>query len=186
MAEETEKSISQILHEKTENPILKKMHEQTEKPISQILREGIEHNPRHYIVLNIFNKEIRPCARCFGLWIGTFFGFIFSSPFWLGIIKTENFNLVFILAWLFAMPSIFDWSTVKLGLRKGKNSVRVFAGFFHGVGVIIYFLVLPAGIIFKILTYALYEGVFQIFRITFHLNHYKRYEKETLQDKSKE
>jgi uncharacterized membrane protein len=170
----------------TEKPILKILHEETEKPISQILREGIEHNPRHYIILNIFDKEIHPCARCFGAWIGYLVGFILSSPFWLGYLHVNNFTLVFVIAWIFAIPALIDWSTAKLGLWEGKNSIRVATGFLYGFGVIIYLFVLPASIIFKILTYALYEGVFQTFRITFHLHHYKKYEREIPQDKSKE
>jgi uncharacterized membrane protein len=150
-----------------------------EESFKQIILDGIQHNPQHYIKIKIFGKEIHPCARCFGLWTGLIVGFIISSPFWLGIFKTENFLLIFTLAWLFAIPSIVDWSTVKLGLRKGKNSIRVFTGFLQGMGVVIYFFILPAGIIFKILTYTLYELVFNLIRWRYRIKHYHLNKKQS-------
>jgi uncharacterized membrane protein len=43
--------------------------------------------------LNIFGKKIKPCARCFGLWLGILISFIITVPFWIGIIKIDNFYL---------------------------------------------------------------------------------------------
>ncbi|MCK4365479.1 MAG: DUF2085 domain-containing protein [Thermoplasmatales archaeon] len=140
--------------------------------VVKIILEFIQHNPRHYIKLDIFGKTICPCARCFGFWIGLLVGFILSIPIWLGLFQIQNFILIFILAWLFTVPVIVDWSSVRLGLRVGKNSVRVSTGFLHGIGVIIYFFVLPAGIIFKVLTYFSYEIIFYVIRWRYHIQHY--------------
>lgn len=146
-----------------------------EETIAQIVKESIEHNPRHYIKLKIFGKEICPCARCFGMWTGLIIGFLLSSPFWLGIIRVPDryFLLIFVIAWLFAVPAIVDWTTTKLKLRKGKNSIRVITGFLHGIGINIYFFILPIDVIFKIVTYVLYEIVFNLIRRRYRIQHYK-------------
>jgi len=143
------------------------------KTTKSIILEFIEHNPKHHIRLKVFSKEICPCARCFGLWLGLFIGFFFSIPFWAGYIRVHNFFLIFAIAWVFVIPAIIDWITVKACLRKGKNSVRVATGFLYGIGVTIYLFILPAGIFFKIVTYGLYEGSFYLIRWFFHIKHYK-------------
>ena len=135
-----------------------------EDSIPKILLRYIEHNQKHYLEFLIDGKPFRPCARCFGLWIGVFIGFLLASPFWLGIFKIQNFYLTFTIAWLFALPSIIDWSTVKLGMRKGDNNIRAVVGFLHGLGIIVYFFIMPASIAFKILTYVSYELIFHIIR----------------------
>jgi len=131
-----------------------------EDTIPKILLKAIEHNKDHYITLEIFGNKYYPCARCLGLWTGIFTGFFLSSPFWLGIYHANNFFLVFTIAWLFAFPSILDWVTVKLKLRKGNDKLRVVVGFLHGLGINIYIFILPANIIFKILSYLGYEVAF--------------------------
>lgn len=146
-----------------------------EDSIVKIILKMFEHHPNHYIELNIFGKTIRPCARCFGLWTGILIGFFFSAPFWLGMIRANNFYLIFAISWLLAFPSIIGWSTVKLGLRQGNNNIRAAAGFLHGIGIITYFVVLPASILFKIVTYFAYELIFNIIRT--HL-HFKQQEKK--------
>jgi uncharacterized membrane protein len=146
-----------------------------EESIPKIILRYVEHNPEHFTRVKISGKEIYPCARCFGHWIGLLVGFILTSPFWLGIIHVldQYFLLIFVIAWLFAIPTIVDWTTIKIGLRKGNNNLRVVVGFLHGVGAIIYFFVLPADIIFKILTYSLYSGGFILIRRLYNIKHYK-------------
>lgn len=143
-----------------------------EDSVSKILLRYIEHNKRHHIKINLFGKTIYPCARCFGLWTGIAMGLIFLSPFWLGVFTAKNFYLIFTISWIFATPSIFDWSTVKLGIRKGNDNTRFIVGILYGIGVIIYFFVLPASIIFKIGTYFLYGTVFHTIRRRYHIKHY--------------
>lgn len=143
------------------------------KSIKELLLFFIQHNPRHYIKLNILRKTITPCARCFGLWTGIFVGFILLVPFLLGVFNIQNFVLIFIIAWLFVIPTIVDWGTTKLGLRKGTNSIRIATGFLHGIGLIIYFFILPANILFKISTYLLYDAIFYLIRWRYNLQHYR-------------
>ena len=65
-----------------------------EDSVGKILLKVIEHHPRHYIKINIFGKTIRACARCLGLYIGIITGFFLSAPFWLGMIRVDNFYLI--------------------------------------------------------------------------------------------
>jgi len=142
-----------------------------EETVPKIILKYIEHHKYHYLTLNIRGKEIHPCARCFGYWLGLFVGFFLLSPFWLGFIHTYDFLLVFSISWLLAIPTLLDWTTVKLGLRKGNNNIRAVVGFLHGISTVIYFLVLPAGIIFKIVTYTFYALVFNLARGKYHSRH---------------
>lgn len=143
-----------------------------EESVFKILLRYIEHHKDHYLNLNLFGTKFHPCARCFGYWLGLFIGFFLLSPFWLGFFYTDNFTLVFALSWFLAAPTITDWGTVKLGLRKGNNNIRAIAGFLHGLAVIIYFFILPAGIFFKIATYASYGFVFFFIRKKYHSTHH--------------
>ncbi len=115
----------------------------------------LEHN-EHSIDITIFGRKISPCARCTGMYLGILIGTIFSLLFWLKIFDIE-FIHAFAIAWLFAIPAIIDWSSVKLGLRKGKNNIRVATGFLLGMGIATYFFILPAAPIFKIATFGLYD-----------------------------
>ena len=151
-----------------------------EDSISKIFLTYIQHNKRHFIELNFFGKVICPCARCFGYWLGAIVGFLVSLPFWLGFLQAHNFLLIFTIAWLFVVPSIIDWSTVKLGFRKGNNTIRVIVGYLHGISVIIYFFILPASLIFKISTYTLYGSIFFIIRRYFQIKHYHFYDNSSL------
>ena len=131
-----------------------------EDTVPIILLKYIEHNREHFLTINLGDKKYYPCARCLGIGVGLITGFIITLPFLTRLFYTNNFTLVFIIAWLFAIPSIIDWSTVKLKLRKGNNKIRTLVGFLHGIGITIYFFVLPAHIIFKFGTYFLYEFIF--------------------------
>lgn len=143
-----------------------------EETVPKILLKYIEHHRYHYLTLKFLGKEIHPCARCFGYWVGLLIGFFLFSPFWSGFIHTDDFLLVFSASWVLAAPSLIDWSTVKLGLRKGNNNIRAFVGFLHGISTVMYFLVLPAGILFKVVTYTLYAVVFNLTRWTYHARHF--------------
>lgn len=123
----------------------------------------LEHN-EHCIELNIFGRKIKPCARCFGKIIGIFVSLILSLPFVFGYLKID-FATAFILSWILAFPSILDWSSVKLGIREGNNKIRFITGFLLGCGVVTYLVIMPASILFKILTLMLYEFIFAIIYI---------------------
>ena len=142
-----------------------------EESVLKIIVKYMEHHKNHYLKLKLFGKNFQPCARCFGYWSGLFVGFFLLSPFWLGFYHADNFTLMFTISWLLSIPTIADWSSVKLGLRKGNNNIRAVVGFFHGIAVIVYFLVLPASILFKISTYALYGLTFFFIRRKYHSTH---------------
>ncbi len=128
------------------------------------IKQLIEHNDEHFIELTIFGKTIRPCARCFGTFIGMLISFPVALLFYLGYLST-SFTIGFIASWMLALPAILDWSSVKLGLWSGNNRVRVASGALLGSAILSYFLVMPAGIFFKFVTYLLYTSVFSIIYI---------------------
>ena len=145
-----------------------------DESVLKIILRFIEHNPGHSLNINFLGKNFNPCARCFGTWVGGFSGLLLFSPFLFGMYAASNFFLAFLVAWLFVLPSIVDWSTIKLGLRTGNNNIRFFVGFLHGIGVVIYFFVLPAGILFKLVTYGFYGFVFVEIRRKIKLNQVKK------------
>lgn len=129
----------------------------------RFLKNMLEHN-EHYIEINLFGKKIKPCARCFGKIIGIVVSLILSLPFVFGYIKID-FITGFIASWILALPAIIDWSSVKLRIRKGSNKIRFITGFLLGCGITTYFLIMPAPILFKVLTFILYEFIFTIIYI---------------------
>jgi len=131
--------------------------------VTEYMIRALEHN-EHYIELNIFGRKIRPCARCFGKIIGIFSSLILALPFVFGYLKID-FTTAFLLSWFLAIPAIVDWSSIKLGIRDGNNKIRFITGFLLGCGVTTYFIIMPASILFKILTFTLYEFVFAIIYI---------------------
>lgn len=88
---------------------------------------------QHWITLQIFNKELRLCARCTGIVLG--FIFLKLST----VLLASSFALPattgVILAFSFALPSIIDWLTSKLRLRHSDNTVRMLTGVFEGGGI---------------------------------------------------
>jgi uncharacterized membrane protein len=55
------------------------------------------------------------------------------------LLHFNNFSLPFLigfpLSFLFALPSMVDWMTQKLGFRHSSNDVRFSTGFLEGLGV---------------------------------------------------
>jgi len=125
---------------------------------------AIEHNPDHYIELNIHGRTVKPCARCFGKYIGMISVLPVALLFVLGYFST-TFYIAFFASWILAIPAIIDWSTVKLGIRGGGNKARVTTGFLLGAGISTYFLIMPASILFKLLTFFVYSAVFAIIKM---------------------
>jgi uncharacterized membrane protein len=88
---------------------------------------------QHWITLQVFNKQLRLCARCTGIVLGfvllrsgtVLFAASFALPAITGVI----------LAFSFALPSIIDWLTSKLHLRHSNNTARMLTGIFEGVGI---------------------------------------------------
>ena len=134
--------------------------------IKERIIRALEHNEQHYIELNIFGRTIRPCARCFGKFIGIIFSFILALPFVFGFIDLKiGFLPAFILSWSLAIPAIVDWSSVKLGIREGSNKTRFVTGFLLGCGITTYLIIMPASLLFKVVTFMIYEFVFALIYI---------------------
>ena len=125
----------------------------------------LEHN-EHHITLNLFGRELHPCARC----SGTFLGIILSLPLilYISFNYSFNFEFIFILSFFLASFAIIDWGTAKAGIRAGTNSIRVISGFLLGIGSIVYLFLLPTniflngislwsyGIVFTVVAYAVW------------------------------
>jgi len=94
--------------------------------------------------LNLFGRELHPCSRCFGMYLGI----ILSLPviLYLYFNYSFNFEFIFVVSWLLASFAIIDWASAKAGLRKGTNSMRTISGFLLGIGSIIYLFLLPTNI----------------------------------------
>jgi len=125
---------------------------------------AIEHNPDHHIELKIHGRTIKPCARCFGKYIGMVAVLPVALLFFLGYFKT-TFYTAFFASWLLVIPAIADWSTVKVGIRGGSNRARVVTGFLLGAGISTYFLIMPASILFKLITFFAYSAVFAVIKM---------------------
>lgn len=134
--------------------------------IKEKIIQIIEHNPNHYIELNIFGKKIKPCARCFGKYIGIVTTLPLALLFIFGFLKAD-FTISFIVSWLLAIPAIIDWITVKTKKRDGNNRTRVASGFLLGVGIATYFLIMETSLIFKLVTFMIYSIIFALIRIYF-------------------
>ena len=122
------------------------------------IRRLIEHN-EHYVTVKLFGREIHPCARCFGKWLGILFTLPIGLLFFMGKFHT-TFTIGFITSWLLALPSIVDWISIKYTNRDGSNRLRFITGFLLGAGIVTYFLIMPATWMFKFSTFLAYEIIF--------------------------
>jgi len=117
----------------------------------------LEHN-EHSLDITIRGRTISPCARCTGMYLGLLTIMITSFLYWLGILHFPlQLITTFILSWFFVTPAVIDWVSTKTGIRKGNNRIRVVTGFFLGIGIGTYFFLMPAGILFKVLTFITYQ-----------------------------
>lgn len=128
--------------------------------------QRLEHNKQHYTTIHLFGKTINACSRCLGMYSGM----LITVPMviLLSFIGTYNFWHIFGLSWLLASFSIVDWATVKAGLRKGNNNVRMATGFMLGSAGLIYLFLLPINVVspvgfgFKYLTLCMYGFAFSM------------------------
>ncbi len=128
--------------------------------------QTLEHNPSHYTTLSLFGRQLQLCPRC----TGTYLGIIFSLPFvlYLYLNYSFDFNSIFIISWFMVLFPILDWASVKTGLWKGNNNVRIVTGFMLGSAGLIYLFLLPINVAspislgFKYLTLCAYGFVFSM------------------------
>lgn len=88
---------------------------------------------RHWITLRFFDKKLRLCARCTGIVLG--FVSLRVGTILLSLSIVIPSTIGFILAFLFALPSIIDWMTHNLKFRQSKNNLRMLTGFLEGGGI---------------------------------------------------
>lgn len=89
------------------------------------------HEPEKFyktIEFRIFNKSIRLCTRCTGIYLGiiaTILLFLFAVNI------PHIFQLLIIFA--FPVPAMIDWGLDKYNLWKGSNTTRFVSGFMLGI-----------------------------------------------------
>lgn len=79
--------------------------------------------------LKFKDKYFPVCARCTGIYIGMLF-FLFISLF---VYYKYSFGLL-LIACIMIIPTAIDGITQLLGFRESTNFIRVFTGFFGGIG----------------------------------------------------
>jgi len=136
--------------------------------VKQYLRMFLEHG-NHRITWHLGNKTLHTCARCTGMYatmllmlpvvLLNFFGYIHLT-----------FNVAFCLSWILAIPSIYDWATVKLGMRDGNNKARLITGSLLGAGIITYIFLLPSSWLFRIGTFVIYELIMSAIVLSVHMH----------------
>jgi uncharacterized membrane protein len=127
------------------------------KKIIHFVFDILEHNPEHFIVINIFGEKIKACSRCLGAYVSGFICyFIFGLMYLYGY--SLPFYPVFIASFLLGSVTLVDFATVDVfHIRKGNNRIRLFAGILLGIGAMLYFWLLPASWFFRILTLLFYN-----------------------------
>jgi len=81
----------------------------------------------------ILNKQLPLCARCTGIYMGVFLGFLylFLRKRWKG---NKPPSLKILLSIIFCwIPIIIDGVTSYIGLRESNNMIRLITGFLFGV-----------------------------------------------------
>jgi len=114
----------------------------------------LDHGHHH-----VFIKNHRFCARCLGTYgIGAIAFVSFALLYMAGF--QPSFLLIFILSWALAGICIFDWSSVKLGLRQGSNKTRILAGACLGIAYSMYLWLLPVPWIPKLISLIIINTAF--------------------------
>jgi len=116
----------------------------------------LDHNPEHHTKLKIMGETFKPCSRCLGQYtIGLPFYLLFMLLYLTG--TSFDFITIFIASWILSGLTILDWSSVELlKIRKGNNTTRLITGGTLGIGVSMYFWLLPATWTFKLSTLTIY------------------------------
>jgi uncharacterized membrane protein len=89
------------------------------------------HEPDQFyktIKFSIFNKNIRLCTRCTGIYLG-----IITTVLYLLLSLTTPEILIFVIIFTFPIPAMLDWGLDKYGVWKGNNATRFVSGFMLGI-----------------------------------------------------
>ena len=107
---------------------------------------------RHWIILDVFGRRLRLCARCTGYAIGFLAMMSIISlgglQFFGSLPPLHQLSACLLLL----APLTLDWMTQSWGLRESNNSLRLLTGFALGSGVSLFSLV-DATQGFKVLFY---------------------------------
>jgi len=126
-----------------------------------IIEAILEHNPRHFIRMNLFGKEYKVCSRCLGTWTLGILSFItFGIMYYLGF--RYSFYPIFLLSLVLALVCFADWISAKTPLWNGNNYVRVMTGAMLGISISLWFWFLPLPWIPRILSLLVIEAVFSM------------------------
>lgn len=129
-----------------------------------LVQTAVGHNPGHSVTFNVLGKKMRVCSRCTGMYWGTLISVPILAIFSLG--EGYDFWYIFGMSWFFVLPAILDWTTVKAGLWKGDNSIRLLTGFMLGAGGMLYLFLLPAPFIYRVASLWGYSMVFAVAHYT--------------------
>jgi uncharacterized membrane protein len=85
-----------------------------------------EHKQIHAFKIQINGRIYYVCARCSGLYLGMFLGFLIS---YIMLLYASIFYILddlgtTLLAVLISLPAILDWTSQRLALRESRNAIR--------------------------------------------------------------
>lgn len=80
------------------------------------------------VEVRFFNKKIRLCARCTGIYFG-----IISTIIYLLLLLPISQSLSRVIIYFFPIPAMLDWGLEKYNLWKGNNATRIVSGFLLGI-----------------------------------------------------
>jgi len=133
----------------------------------------LEHNPRHYIPIKLFNKKYNICARCLGIYTSGIISFIFF-----GLLHLSGFSLSFYQVSLLSMGLAFicliDWISAKTYIWDGNNHIRLLTGCFLGTAVSLYFWFMPIPWIPRIISLLTIEIICGTLIIAVNYKEYKK------------
>lgn len=89
------------------------------------------HEPEQFyktIKFSLFNKNIRLCTRCTGIYLGI----ITTILYLLFSLSTPEILMPGII-YTFPIPAMLDWGLEKYGIYKGNNATRFVSGFMLGI-----------------------------------------------------
>lgn len=89
------------------------------------------HEPDQFyktIKFSLFNKNIRFCTRCTGIYFG-----IILTVLYLFFSLTTPEIFAFGIMYAFPIPAMLDWGLEKYSIWKGNNATRFVSGFMLGI-----------------------------------------------------
>jgi len=106
------------------------------------------------------------CSRCSGVLVGAFISAFFMDFLEKAFSFTIVPELAVILCIVLPIPSVIDWGTQSFGFRSSNTPLRLFTGFFLGMGLnylaytskYYFFMVLVVGLYFFLVALLMYLG----------------------------